>query len=91
MLGAAARYFEISSDDSSQTSKGNRALSDILFERVLKEVFLQSVSGPSLPMVQAIILLLNHHATLDSKGSECYLLYGIVSVETVWKTDSYIV
>jgi hypothetical protein len=58
MLGAAARYFEISTDTSMQTTKDNRALSDVLFERVLKEVFLQSASGPSLPMVQAIILLI---------------------------------
>lgn len=79
MLGAAARYLEISEHTSIPNTKDHRALSDVLFERVLKEVFLQSVSGPSLPMVQAIILLLNHHATLDSKGSECYLLSGIVS------------
>ncbi|KAG2177747.1 hypothetical protein INT43_002994 [Umbelopsis isabellina] len=77
MLGAAARYLEISEHTSIPNTKDHRALSDVLFERVLKEVFLQSVSGPSLPMVQAIILLLNHHATLDSKGSECYLLSGI--------------
>lgn len=79
MLGAAARYFEISNDDSLLISTNGRALSDILFDRVLKEVFLQSVSGPSLPMVQAIILLINHHARMDSKGSDCYLLIGIVS------------
>ncbi|KAG2187853.1 hypothetical protein INT44_000603, partial [Umbelopsis vinacea] len=77
MLGAAARYFEISNDDSLLISTNGRALSDILFDRVLKEVFLQSVSGPSLPMVQAIILLINHHARMDSKGSDCYLLIGI--------------
>jgi len=89
MLGAAARYFEISNDESLLISTNGRALSDILFDRVLKEVFLQSVSGPSLPMVQAIILLLNHHARMDSKGSNCYLLIGIVSSKSITRRSVY--